>query len=131
VTRAPYDRTQEPPAPVLAVRLSAPGMSTGVLWPGLLDSGADCTLVPTALVTQLGLPQVDTIAFQGVGGGEVRSTVHAARLELGGGALVARVVSFGDEVIVGRDVLNQCVLRLDGPALEVELRWPRRRARSR
>lgn len=116
---------------MVPVRVESPTGELGALLAGLIDSGADCTLVPARLVKQLGLLEVDRLAFSGVGGQPVRAGVYAARIELGSSSLLARVVAFGDEVILGRDLLNQCEVLLDGPRRQTRLTWPkppRRRA---
>lgn len=87
----------------------------------LVDTGADCTLVPASLVRQLKLPQIDVVGLTGIGGARRRSTVHAAAIEVGELRLVARVVAFTDEAILGRDVLNDAVARLDGPGLTISI----------
>lgn len=87
----------------------------------LVDTGADCSLVPISIVRQLGLPQIDVIALTGVGGTKQRATVHAASVELGELRVLARVVGFVDEAILGRDVLNRSVMTLDGPGLAISV----------
>ncbi len=98
--------------------------------PALLDSGADCTLVPEAVARALRLPAVDEITITGVAGGERRVSVHAARLGFAGGSVLARVAALGKEAILGRDLLNQVLLRLDGPRLTLDLRGYRGRVRA-
>ncbi len=111
---------------MLPVGISALG-SDPVMVPMLIDTGADVTLVPAAIVRQLRLPRVDTIIVSGFGGARLRADVYAATLELGGTQVVARVVG-SDEALLGRDVLEKIVLELDGPRsqLTVQAR-PRRR----
>ena len=99
--------------------------------PMLIDTGADCTLVPTPIVRQLGLPQIDVIGLTGVGGAKRRATVHAASIEFGGVRLLARVVAFPEEAILGRDVLNQAVVMLDGPGLTISVKGRARTRRPR
>ncbi|HEY0480606.1 MAG TPA: retroviral-like aspartic protease family protein [Kofleriaceae bacterium] len=102
--------------------------------PMLVDTGADCTLVPLPIVRQLGLPEVDVVGVTGVGGARQRATVHAASIEVGGLRLLARVVALVDEPILGRDVLNQAVVTPDGPGLTVSVAdraRTRRRPRAR
>jgi predicted aspartyl protease len=106
---------------VVPVRISRPLGEEAVLLAMLVDTGADCTLVPAPIVRQLGLPQIDVIGVTGVGGARRRSTVHAAAIELGGLRLVAGVVAFTGEAILGRDVLNQAVVTLDGPGLAISV----------
>jgi hypothetical protein len=47
--------------------------------------------------------------------------VHAASVELAGLRVLARIVAFADEAILGRDILNQVVVTLDGPGLAVSV----------
>jgi len=133
-TRFAYDAGLEPPAPVIPVRISTPVGDEAVMLPMLVDTGADCTLVPLPIVRQLGLPEVDVVGITGVGGVRRRATVHAASIEVGGLRLLARVVAFVDEAILGRDVLNQAVVTLDGPGLALSVAdrsRKRRRPRTR
>jgi clan AA aspartic protease len=128
IARFAYDATLDPPAPVIPVRISGPMGEDAVMLQMLVDTGADCTLVPAPVVRRLGLPQVDVIGVTGVGGARRRTTVHAATIEFGGVRLVARIVAFIDEAILGRDVLNQVVVKLDGPRLAMAMTG---RSRSR
>lgn len=96
----------------------------------LVDTGADCTLVPQATAHALGLPAIGAVWVKGLGGAVRRATVHAARVEFGGVRCLARVVGFGGEAILGRDLLNRAVALLDGPALTLSL-TRRRPTRSR
>jgi predicted aspartyl protease len=134
IARFTYDASLDPPAPMIPVRISGPVGEDAVLLPMLVDTGADCTLVPAPIVRRLGLPRIDVIGVSGVGGGTGRATVHAACVEFAGVRVVARIVAFAEEAILGRDVLNQTVLMLDGPglAMSVDSRaTKRRRPRSR
>lgn len=65
-----------------------------MLLPMLVDTGADCTIVPVSVAHQLGLPQADFVAVLGVAGGKRRAVMHAATLALGGLSIAARVVAF-------------------------------------
>jgi predicted aspartyl protease len=127
----PYDGRLDPPGPVLPVRIATPGSESAVVLEVLLDTGADCTLVPRALARTLGLPAVDQVWVEGVGGSARRATVHAARVEFGGVRCLARVVGFGDEAVLGRDLLNRVVALLDGPAGRCSLSRPRARSRQK
>lgn len=125
----PYDTSYRPPAPVLPVGVSGDGADT-VMVPMLLDTGADVSLLPTDTVRRLRLPRVDTLVVSGFGGLKLEAAVHAATLRLGGTQLVARVVA-SDEALLGRDVLEQFELELDGPRgrLTLRARAPRRTRR--
>jgi len=116
MTQYRFNEAFEPPAPVLPVHVS--GIAThspAVLLPMLVDTGADCSLVPVRLARTLRLPVVDELNIVGVGNRAQRVTVHAARLRIGRMRLLARVAALGDEALLGRELLNMLVMRLDGP----------------
>jgi predicted aspartyl protease len=129
IARFPYDASLDSPAPMIPVRIAGPVGDEAVMLPMLVDTGADCTLVPAQIVRQLGLPQIDVIGITGVGGGRRRTAVHAASVELGGLRMLARIVAFEDEAILGRDILNQAVVTLDGPGLAISIE-PRESGRA-
>jgi clan AA aspartic protease len=131
-TRFAYDKSLDPPAPIVPVRVGGPASEHAVMLPMLVDTGADGTLVPARIVRRLGLPPVDIVAVSGVDGVKQRATVHAASVELGELRVHARIVAFADEAILGRDILNRGVVTLDGPSLTVSVQpAPRKRRRSR
>lgn len=47
--------------------------------------------------------------------------MHTASVELGALRMLARVVAFADEAILGRDVLNRAVVTLDGPGFAISI----------
>lgn len=128
--RFAYDAGLDPPAPVIPVRISSPVGDDAVMIPMLVDTGADGTLVPASVVRGLGLPRIDVTLLTGLGGAKEQATVHAAAIQLGGLRVLARVVAFADEAILGRDILNQVVVTLDGPGLAMSI-TDRARARRR
>ena len=119
--RFAYDVTYDPPAPVVPLRVSPPGNGAGALVSGLVDSGADCSLVPPSLAHALSLPQVGRVEVRGVGGGGGSAPAYAGRVDVGRTTAFARLVAFGDEVIVGRDLLNRITAVLVGPSHELEV----------
>jgi len=58
-----------------------------------------------------------------------RLPVYAATAELPGLRTIVRILATGTETIIGRDLLNRMVARLDGPAATVSVKRPRRRRR--
>ncbi|HET7292770.1 MAG TPA: hypothetical protein VFM88_10115 [Vicinamibacteria bacterium] len=101
------------------MRVGPPGSETATLLPALVDTGADCTLVPLTLARALELPVVDETMIEGIASEARPVAVCAARVEFAGGECLARVVAFGNEAVLGRDLLNRYVAHLDGPRLRL------------
>lgn len=122
--QVPYDRSYEPAAAIVPVLLAAPDGETPVLVTALVDSGADLCVVPAALARQLDLPLTDVLRVAGVGGALRSATVHAAQIELDGVRELVEVVALGEEMLIGRNLLNSFVARLDGPQEQLTLTRP-------
>lgn len=122
-----YDSAFVPPAAVLVTGISCPGSDRIVSVPMIVDSGADCTIVPSSVARALGLPTVDRIEIVGIGGHVHQAAVHAAIVRIDGRSALARVVSLGSEAIAGRDLLARLVVTLDGPRQRLRVARPRRR----
>ena len=117
-----YDATQfDPPAPLAQVTLRNP--DTGATWsdvPMLLDSGADVTLIPQAVMSLAEEPVVPDRQYELIGFDGSTSFAPVARLE----RLFCRRTFRGrflliDQTwgILGRNVLNKIPILLDGPCL--------------
>ena len=121
-----YSRDYCPAAPVIEVALSAgraPAPAVTIV--ALLDSGADATLIPRDLLSQIQAPYVQTRRMRGVTGTVVDVDIFAVRLQINGTEVAGiRAIQSrqGTEVILGRDFLNPFIITLNGPALTCELR---------
>ena len=133
MTKFPYSADCEPSCPVLPLRVALPLGGAGVGLVAVVDTGADMTLIPEPVARILGLPVISQIRVAGVTGTAEGADVFAAAIELAGKNLLVEVVAFGEETIVGRDLLNRLVLRLDGPGKLLDIRAARtlRRRRKR
>jgi len=103
------------------MRVAHPRDEVGVVVQGLVDTGADCTLIPMSLARALELPVVGKIEILGVGGGGGSASAYAARVEVAGAAILTRLVAYEEDVIVGRDVLNRLFVALGGPRLRLRM----------
>ncbi|HEY6103552.1 MAG TPA: retroviral-like aspartic protease family protein [bacterium] len=119
--KSAYDTTQDPPAPVLSVRVGLAGGRWSAALPFLVDTGADMTVVPARLVRELGLPAVGEAALQGATGKRARVPIYRAELGVGSVNLSTQVVAFGREMLLGRDVLNLWTVILRGKLGELEI----------
>lgn len=121
MTRYAYDESRDPPAPVLPIRVGPPGRAPDVFLTALVDTGADLSVVPASLAIELHLPPVSQIEVQGAGGLRSQATVYAAEVETDKGRLLAEVIGLGEQVLVGRDVLNRWDVTLHGPERVMEI----------
>jgi len=116
----PYDSTFHPSAPVVRLRVGAPGDRPMEELDALLDSGADISAIPMELVRRLDLRRVDLIQVQGFGAEPREIPVFSAFMALRGEGerWIARVIPWAEGyALLGRNVLNRWRLVLDGPAL--------------
>lgn len=125
-----YNYSYDPMMPGLTVRFSVPGISQkSQPYPAIIDTGADATILPQSLLASLGARfvryqrmvtltgSVDQVRIYGV-------TVHIGEYTVYGVRAVGLPASLNptaDEIIIGRDVLNQLRVTLDGPGEVVEI----------
>jgi len=121
----PYDTGFFPPAPIIEIRLGIPeaSLQIGPLT-ALVDSGADVSIVPLHYIKPLGL-QVDNRKYLRSAWGE-RRQVDVYFLDMGIADIRFPLVEIiadelGNDVIIGRNVLNKLVMKLDGPKNLLEL----------
>lgn len=123
--RIEYDKLRAPPAPVLPMRLGAPGpeeLSYSMV--ALVDTGADTTVIPEEVAHRLRLPRVGEIGVRGVGGIRQRAQIHAVMVEVAGFRVSVEAIALGSEGLVGRDLLNRWVVTLRGPEQEMDVDVP-------
>ncbi len=104
----------------------------------LIDSGAECTCLDTALIRQLGLPLASFgIANVPSAGGLLSTTEHDASLTVlhpSGDPRDCLILpdliivdlpigQLGYQALIGRDVLDRCKFLYDGPAREFRLEY--------
>lgn len=120
-----YQRSVQPPAPFINVVLQHPTSGSALQnIAAQIDSGADRTVLPEKVVQALILPQVGQIEIAGLGG-----AIHVLRtyaVLLGVHDLPLRrleiVANEAEEwILLGRDVLNNHRIILDGPQLALEI----------
>jgi predicted aspartyl protease len=110
-----------PPAPLARVTLRNPHNGATVSdVPMLLDSGADVTLVPQNLISQLGIEIDLSEGYELIGFDGRTSLAHVVQLDLIFLKRVfkGRVLLIDQEWgLIGRDILNHLTLVFDGPRL--------------
>jgi hypothetical protein len=117
----PYSSDYFPPAPVAKVILRAQSEISTV---ALLDSGADGTMIPHALLLRIGSEFARTFKMTGVTGRTERVELYFVEIQIGDlkiPGIKAVSTQFNNEVILGRDVLNHLIITLDGIAGTTEI----------
>jgi hypothetical protein len=90
----------------------------------LVDSGADATLIPPALLRNVDARKLDSRWARNVSGIRYRVSMYLVTLTIGSltfYGVEAIANNQTNEVIVGRDVLNKVVVTLNGLAYEVRV----------
>ena len=108
----------DPPAPLAYVRVVGIYGKSIVNVPLLIDSGADVTLVPSSVAQFVGATPERAIELESYDGATRRAEVVQLTVGILGyrfqGAYVVMDVERG---LLGRDILNQLAVLLDGPRL--------------
>lgn len=86
-----------------------------------MDTGADITVLPGDVAERY-LPVGGSIEIRGVTGVIEEAVLYRAEVAIGSSRHVMLLVGLGSEVIVGRDLLNQMEVKLDGPSQMVSVR---------
>jgi predicted aspartyl protease len=124
--KIPFSRHYLPPAPVLRVSLATPGEPAQLgPYEALVDTGADGTFIPASFLEELDVPVAYATNVRSHLGENIRRvSVHRVdvlfdSIRLPGVDVVSD--DWGNEIIIGRNVLNRLRLLLDGPDEAVEL----------
>ena len=121
-----YERDYEggSAAPVVELRVLAIGRREGAVVRALVDSGAEATVLPLDVLAEVSAEQVGRAHLLWGNAPGQPYDVYLVVLEIGPyrlpGVRVLADRRFG-EAVIGRDVLNQLVVTLNGPGLTVEI----------
>lgn len=121
-----YAAEAQPPAPFVNVTVHCPttGRHTDRS-PALLDTGSDCTVLPSSVVSALDLVQVGLQECADFHGVIVVRPLFLVAVSLHDLPPVVEVRAVLEErqkyVLLGRDVLNNHRIVLDGPQLALEI----------
>lgn len=115
----PYNKTYYPPAPVYEIALETPE-GKKVTVSAMIDTGADATLVPVHYLRDIGARRVFEVGLRSQWGEKRVVFLHLVDIHINEITLPGIYVvgdDIGNEVVLGRDILNRLHLTLDGPAL--------------
>ena len=123
--KLPYNVHYFPPAPTVEIRLGTPGESfASIPLQALIDTGADISLIPIDHIRPLQVVPDDHRYLHSQWGEGRKVAIYSLDVGIGNARLpTVEVVADerGDEIILGRNVLNQLVITLDGPKRVLEI----------
>jgi len=118
-----YDFSLNPPAPIADVIVAHPTSGVNSVIRGKLDCGADLTVIPEDLATQLGITPKSHIWTKGYDGNYSLRPVYYVKLVIEGFNLasVRCVATNRTNALIGRNVLNRFIITLDGKTLSFDI----------
>lgn len=119
-----YDSGYYPAIPVIEIEIRRRADQPSITLEAIVDSGADATMIPLRYLRQLQVRKGQTKWLSGTAGGRYEVDMYAVAIQVGGHrAHYIDVVGTErrDEVIVGRDLLNNYVFTLNAPGHTVEV----------
>lgn len=119
-----YDSGYYPAMPVIEIEIRRRVGQTPITLKAMVDSGADATMIPLRFLRQLQVRKGQTKWLAGIAGGRYEVDMYTVAVQIGEQpAHYIDVVGTErrDEVVVGRDLLNDYVVTLNAPGHTVEL----------
>lgn len=122
-----YNTSYDPSAPFLPITVDGyDSTKSPITVLAFVDSGADGTMIPHDLLKAVGANYEDTVHLHGTAGGTRQLDRYVVRLRIESEtihAISALATAEGSEPLIGRDVLNQLVITLNGLAgiTEIEI----------
>lgn len=112
-----FNEAFEPPAPYCSILIETFDGSRQATLEALLDTGSDISFVPLNVARRLGLRYLGTGRAEGIGGERVARHIFQAFFSLEREASrETNMMAWNEDLaLLGRDVLNQYHITLDGP----------------
>jgi hypothetical protein len=124
IAQFPFRQREIPPLPVMKVVFvsSELQLATAALTV-TTDTGADATFAPVALLEEIRAPVGEVRRAHSLWGEQKEFLTFVADVRIGNVTFPGiQVVAYdGNEIVLGRDVLNKLRLLLDGPAETTEM----------
>jgi len=121
----PYDETVSPALPVVEIEVEGyEANHQRQLVRAIVDSGSDGTALPRSVLIACGAAFRDTVRIRGVTGASRQVDRFLTRIHLGNltiKGIFAVAISTEEEALLGRDVLNELAVILNGPAHVTEI----------
>lgn len=119
-----YDLTHIPALPVISLTIWNGNQRNSTEQIALVDSGADATFIPLDILKSIGARKVDTGYARNADDSRYKVALYSVIITIGPYTIFgikAIANENTDEIILGRDALNQLVVKLDGIAQVTEV----------
>lgn len=119
-----YDSSYYPAMPMIELQIRRRAGQPPLVLKAIVDSGADATMIPLHHLRRLNVRKGQTKWLSGTAGGRYEVDMYTLAVQIGEQpAQYIDVVGIErqDEVIVGRDLLNQYVVTLNAPGHTVDI----------
>lgn len=114
-----YDFSYIPSAPFVEMTIASAFSTTPVSLNAFIDSGADATMIPFEVLQQIQAEEVETRYLRTVTGKRTVIDLYRVSVQIGPyhfPSIKVVATDSNSEIILGRDVLNQLVVTLNGLA---------------
>ncbi len=119
-----YNRGESPPAPYITLEIAPSERSRKpVRRRAKLDSGASLTVIPDSLPRRWRVPIVGFVTIRAYNGQKSLRTVYLVDIIIGSKRFqdVRVTIAPRRNILLGRDILNQLRVTLDGPRQIIEI----------
>lgn len=120
-----YNSAYDPSAPFIPIAIDGyDPVKPPVIVSAFVDSGADGTMLPHDILAAVGAEYADTVRLRGTAGGVQQLDRYTVRIAIDSQiahAISAVAIASGSEPLIGRDVLNQLIVTLNGLAEVTEV----------
>lgn len=115
-----YNTDFYPPAPFVEAIV---GAKTEASVFAFIDSGADATMLPERILNQINATHIRSQTLRGITGHPVIVETYVVEVKIGDYSIpgIQAIASRTDEIIIGRDVLQHLIVKLDGIGSECEI----------
>lgn len=119
-----YDHGYVPSMPTIEVAIGPAMAAPLITLRAIVDTGADATMIPEQHLQQIQADRCDQAWIRAVTDQRVKVDLYSISMQFGAfdqNYLEVVANTHTDEVILGRDVLNQLIVTLNGLATVVEV----------
>ena len=117
-----YSGDFSPPFPAVEIEVDGYGEAPPMSVFALVDSGVDSTMLPLEILQAVNATYRESKQMRGVAGGVQIVDRYLVAISIGPYIVPAiHAIAYSHEALIGRDVLNELTMTLNGPANMIEI----------